>query len=511
MADNNRALVLGATGGIGGEVARQLRDAGWDVRALKRGGQRAIEHRDGINWVRGDAMNRDEVVAAAMGCSVIVHAVNPPGYRRWSELVLPMLDNTIAAATAQGATVVLPGTVYNYGPNAFPVLREDSPQQPQTRKGAVRVELERRLRSATTEGCRVIIVRAGDFFGPKLGNSWFSQGWVKPRQAVAAVNLPGSRGVGHQWSYLPDVARTMVALLERRDSLEPFATFHMAGHWDADGTQMAEAIRRAVVRRGGAQPKLRPFPWWLVTLASPFVATLRELREMRYLWSEPVCMSNDRLTAVLGREPHTPLDEAVEATLDGMGCLAPAPSPSSKSSMATHAAAAAVLTAVRGVVLQIDDARAAPVTGIDQTAPVVSRNEIVIDAPLETVWKIQTGISAWTKWRPTVTAARFNGELKVGSAFKWEEGGLQITSTVQELVPLRRIVWTGPAQGIDAVHVWEFTTTEQGVRVRTEESWSGDTVRTNAAVLKPILDGALQDWLTRLKTTSEATVSKTAR
>jgi hypothetical protein len=28
------------------------------------------------------------------------------------------------------------------------------------------------------------------------------------------------------------------------------------------------------------------------------------------------------LTAVLGREPHTPLDEAVEATLLGLGCIA---------------------------------------------------------------------------------------------------------------------------------------------------------------------------------------------
>jgi hypothetical protein len=28
------------------------------------------------------------------------------------------------------------------------------------------------------------------------------------------------------------------------------------------------------------------------------------------------------LTAVLGREPHTPLDEAVEATLVGLGCFA---------------------------------------------------------------------------------------------------------------------------------------------------------------------------------------------
>jgi len=51
------------------------------------------------------------------------------------------------------------------------------------------------------------------------------------------------------------------------------------------------------------------------------VTTFRELLEMRYLWSQPIRLSNARLVAVLGREPHTPLDEAVEATLLGLGCL----------------------------------------------------------------------------------------------------------------------------------------------------------------------------------------------
>jgi nucleoside-diphosphate-sugar epimerase len=54
-------------------------------------------------------------------------------------------------------------------------------------------------------------------------------------------------------------------------------------------------------------------------VAAPFVPTLRELLEMRYLWKEPVQMVNSRLVQVLGREPHTPLDQAVEASLIGMG------------------------------------------------------------------------------------------------------------------------------------------------------------------------------------------------
>lgn len=322
MQSSKSVLVLGASGGIGGEVARQLRDAGWGVRGLKRGLAQASEAREGITWLSGDAMNREEVIAAAKGTSVIVHAVNPPGYRGWAELVLPMIDNTIAAAATAGATIVLPGTVYNYGPQAFPVLTEASAQDPLTRKGAIRVEMERRLRAFSNDGGHVIIVRTGDYFGPGgTANNWFSQGLVKPGKPVGGLRYPGRPGVGHQWAYLPDVARTMVELLERRDSLEAFSSFHMGGHWDADGTQMAEAIRSTVERRTEARPKLRSFPWALLMLLSPFVVTLREMREMRYLWEQPLRMDNARLVATLGREPHTALNHAVEATLVGQGCL----------------------------------------------------------------------------------------------------------------------------------------------------------------------------------------------
>lgn len=314
------ALVLGATGGIGGEMVRQLLAAGWQVRALKRGETQPARG-DRIEWLRGDALSRADVLAAAKGCAVIVHAVNPPGYRNWGQLVLPMLDNTIAAAMAEGATIVLPGTVYNFGPDAFPVLEEDAPQHPQTRKGAIRVELEARLERASTQGARVLIVRAGDFFGPRAGNNWFSQGLVKPGQSVRSVLYPGAPGVGHQWSYLPDVALTMVQLLDVRATLPAFARFHMAGHWDRDGRQMTGAIARVVEQATGTAPAIRRFPWWLAVLASPFVATLREMREMRYLWQAPLSMDNARLLAVLGQEPHTPLDEAVRATLAGMGNL----------------------------------------------------------------------------------------------------------------------------------------------------------------------------------------------
>ena len=322
--DRGTALVLGATGGIGGETARALVARGWRVRAMSRAPARTGTPGTGdmgeIEWVRGDAMVAAEVVAMARGATIVVHAVNPPGYRDWDKLVLPMLDNTVAAARAAGARIVLPGTVYNYGPDAFADLHEDAPQDPVTVKGRIRVEMERRLAAAAAEDVPVLIVRAGDFFGPRSGNTWFAQGLLKPGRRPRVVRNPGRPGVGHQWAYLPDVAETMLRLLAQPD-LPRFARYHMDGHWDPDGRRMTETIARLL---GDPRPAIRPLPWWALRLASPVVPTLREMMEMRYLWEWPVRMRNDRLVATLGEEPRTPLDVAVRSTLVGLGCLGPA-------------------------------------------------------------------------------------------------------------------------------------------------------------------------------------------
>ena len=315
MSTNRHALVLGATGGIGGAVTDALLAHGWTVTALTRDPARAAKSRDpAIRWVQGDAMNGAEVLTAAEGASLIVHAVNPPGYRNWGKLVLPMVDNTISAARAVGARILLPGTVYNYGPDAFPVLREDSPQNPLTRKGAIRVEMERRLQRS---GLPVLVVRAGDFFGGRSsGSSWFAIGLVKPGAPLKSVVNPGKRGVGHAWAYLPDLAQTMAELVAVTPA-QGFQTFHFAGHFDADGTQMTGAVRRAA----GRDLPVKAFPWWMIRLIAPFVTTLREVMEMRYLWAQPLRLDNAKLVSVIGPEPHTPLDQAVKTTLTDLKCL----------------------------------------------------------------------------------------------------------------------------------------------------------------------------------------------
>ncbi|MFF3863102.1 SRPBCC family protein [Streptomyces sp. NPDC002209] len=157
--------------------------------------------------------------------------------------------------------------------------------------------------------------------------------------------------------------------------------------------------------------------------------------------------------------------------------------------------------------------------GVDPAARVRHRAEILINAPLRTVWKLQTDVERWPSWQaPVTTAERLDhGPLRRGSAFRWTTPvppnptpatSLEITSTVEQLRQQSCIRWTGPATGeglhIDGVHVWNFTETRAGVKVSTEETHTGPQVDADVPTATAILRQGLEEWLNDLKVTAEA-------
>jgi nucleoside-diphosphate-sugar epimerase len=311
--------VIGATGGVGHAVAVALKDHGWQIRALHRNPEHASSTVTDLSaeWIHGDAMSEADVVGAAEGAAIIFHGANPPGYTRWRELAIPMLANALAASKVHNARLIFPGNVYNFGPDAGSVVDETSPQNPQSRKGKVRVEMERMLAVAADAGARSLIVRAGDFLGNTAG-SWFRAVMIKQGKPLRKVVYPGKREVGHAWAYLPDLAETIARLADIEQDLNNFESFHFGGHWIDPGIEICEAVRRAAQN---PELPIRSFPWIAVYAASPFSTFMRELIEMRYLWLKPLRLKNDKLVAALGSEPNTPLDQAVASVLKNMGAV----------------------------------------------------------------------------------------------------------------------------------------------------------------------------------------------
>ena len=306
------ALVLGIRGAIGGAIAAALAARGHAIRALVRPGSKPMALPYPVEWVTGDASVAADTRAAAEGAALIVHAVNPPGYTRWRELAIPMLASTVEAAVATGATILFPANVYVYAPSSGTLVDETAPFAPATRKGQVRLEMETMLAEATRRGARVIGLRAGDFFGPGVENSWFAGAVAKGGWRATVVRDVSIGGAGQSWAYVPDLAEAFARLVDIRDRLSAHAMLHFEGHWCDPGTGMSRAVARALGRDPGA---VKPFPWARVRVGAPFSACLRETLEMLWLKSHALRLDNRALERLIGPEPRTPLDVAVARAL----------------------------------------------------------------------------------------------------------------------------------------------------------------------------------------------------
>ncbi|MCZ4510852.1 SRPBCC family protein [Streptomyces sp. ActVer] len=145
-----------------------------------------------------------------------------------------------------------------------------------------------------------------------------------------------------------------------------------------------------------------------------------------------------------------------------------------------------------------------PGHSVDEDAPVVVRLSTTVDAPLATVWALHTDIGSWADWNTDIESVDFDGPLAPGASFRWLTHGLDITSTIREVVPGERIVWGGPAHGIEGVHVWTFEETGEGtVTVRTEESWAGAPIEERPDEMREALRQSLESWLSRLRSEAE--------
>lgn len=274
-------LVLGATGRFGRNAASAFRNAGWTVRRFDR--------------------KTDVLKQAARGADVIVNAWNPP-YPEWRQVLPNLHKSVIEAATKTGATVIIPGNVYVFGADAPGPWSGETPHLAQNPLGRVRIEMEEAYRSSAV---RTIILRAGDFIDTCASGNWFDQILIKSLSR-GRLTYPGNPNVAHSWAYLPDLAKTAVALAEIRDILPRFCDVPYPGY-TLTGAELAQGLSRVT----GRQVSVRPMNWWPIRLARPIWPLAPHLVEMRYLWDLPHSLDGVFLHELLGTLPQTDLDTAL--------------------------------------------------------------------------------------------------------------------------------------------------------------------------------------------------------
>lgn len=310
---SQHVIILGIKGRFGRAAANAFLGAGWRVRGFARNwAETAIPNE--IERVNGDAFDSDALIAAVAGCDVIVNALNPP-YENWSRDVPRLTQNVIRAAKASQATVMIPGNVYNFGYQMPAALTEITPQLPTTQKGKLRHQMEEAYAVAGDEGVRTIILRAGDFIEREKTGNWFDS-HITAKIEAGKVAYPGPLDRVHAWAYLPDMARAMVQLAEKRASFAMFEGFGFEG-FNLTGAELIAAMEQSC----GHSLKIGTMPWFVMGILGRFMPSIREVMEMRYLWDVPHSIDGSKLARTLPSFEVSSISRVLADVLPGAGSL----------------------------------------------------------------------------------------------------------------------------------------------------------------------------------------------
>lgn len=302
----SKQIVVGK-GPVGTATAAFLAEQGHDVRVASRSGGRSDI--DGVQHVTLDATDATGLAALATGADALYNCVNP-AYHRWATDWPPMANAMLDAAERSGAVLVTMGNLYGYGPVDRP-MTEDLPLAATGTKGRVRVRMwEDSLARHRAGRVRVTEARASDYVGPGVTH----QGYLGERAVPLllrgrTVRVLGDPDAPHSWTYVPDVARTLVRL-----GTDPRAwgrAWHVPTALPASGRDMVTGLCAAAEV---APVKVRRIPPLALRVSGLFVPMMRELQETRHQFERPFVLDSSAYTATFG-ESATPLDEALKTTV----------------------------------------------------------------------------------------------------------------------------------------------------------------------------------------------------
>lgn len=297
--------VIVGTGAAGQSTALLLANSGEQVRLISRSGN-GPDHQN-IERISTDAVNTKPLIELTTGALTLFNCAMP-AYDRWPMDFPPLAGSLLRTAAETGVNYVMLGNAYGYGEVTGPV-HEGLPMAATTVKGRIREKMWLDALDAYKAGnVRVSEVRASDFLGG--GAMSLYNLTVVPRVlAGQPANYPGSLSVAHSWSYIGDVAKTLVAVSRYERS------WGRAWHVPSTSTtSVRELTERLAELAGIPRPKLSQMLFDELNRLAANDSIIAEIPEMLYLDTKPFILDSTRTEQTFGLKP-TPIDNVLAETI----------------------------------------------------------------------------------------------------------------------------------------------------------------------------------------------------
>ncbi len=329
-----KVFVTGATGFIGGEVARQLRARGDDVACLVRNPEKAAKLTAlGCELVNGDLGDAQAIRTGMEGCDAVVHAaamykVGIPAKQHpamWEANVAGTENVLKAAGEAGVAKLVYVSTVGAFG-NTHRQVVDETYEHPGKEFTSyyeeTKLESHRVAKRMIEDGLPGVIVQPGGVYGPDDTSQVADL--LREFFAGKLVLMPFPE-LGICLTHVEDIAGGILLALDKGRVGE---TYVLSG----PVTTMREAIETVAAATGRKAPK-RAMPVVLMKAMTPIGPLVGKLMgqppNLRELISSAdgvtFWASHEKASRELGYAPRG-LDEGLRQTLEGDDRF-PAPTP----------------------------------------------------------------------------------------------------------------------------------------------------------------------------------------
>jgi len=303
-----RNIAVIGYGAVGRETTLRLARRGDTVRIVQR---TAPKHTpDGCTFHAADSTDTEGAIEACGGVDTVICCLGfPYDSALWKHAWPKALANLIAGCESSGARFIFADNLYMYGPQTSP-LTEDMPLTTYGHKPALRAEITRLWQSAHDAGrVRALAVRASDFYGPDVPTSVISLFAVARLLKGQPALLPFAPDQPHDFSYVPDVARAIVTLVDAPDD-----AYGQAWHVPNAPTRTLREVVALAAQLIGVPPKVTILPPALSPVLGLFNREVRELGEMRFQWDRPYLVDASKFGSRFWSDA-TPFDAGLTAAI----------------------------------------------------------------------------------------------------------------------------------------------------------------------------------------------------